>query len=105
MPTPEPNPYRKLNYPVNNLQQDFTEAQKAQTRANIGIPASVGETGKVLGVSDASTGELGWVNQPTVPSVDQSYDATSTNPQSGTAVAEAVSTKQDTIFLTITKLN
>ena len=97
MPTPEPNPYRKLNYPVNNLQQDFTEAQKAQTRANIGIPASVGETGKVLGVSDASTGELGWVNQPTVPSVDQSYDATSTNPQSGTAVAEAVSTKQDTI--------
>ena len=97
MPTPEPNPYRKLNYPVNNLQQDFTEAQKAQTRANIGIPASVGETGKVLGVSDASTGELGWVNQPTVPAVDQSYDATSTNPQSGTAVAEAVSTKQDTI--------
>ena len=86
-----------MNYPVNNLQQDFTEAQKAQTRANIGIPASVGETGKVLGVSDASTGELGWVNQPTVPSVDQSYDATSTNPQSGTAVAEAVSTKQDTI--------
>ena len=97
MPTPEPNPYRKLNYPVNNLQQDFTEAQKAQTRANIGIPASVGETGKVLGVSDASTGELGWVNQPTVPSVDQSYDATSANPQSGTAVAEAISTKQDTI--------
>ena len=97
MPTPEPNPYRKLNYPVNNLQQDFTEAQKAQTRANIGIPASVGETGKVLGVSDASTGELGWVDQPSVPTVDQSYDATSTNPQSGTAVAEAVSTKQDTI--------
>lgn len=97
MPTPEPNPYRKLNYPVNNLHQDFTEAQKAQTRANIGIPASVGETGKVLGVSDASTGELGWIDQPSVPSVDQSYDATSANPQSGTAVAEAISTKQDTI--------
>lgn len=86
-----------MNFPVNNLQQDFTEAQKAQTRANIGIPASVGETGKVLGVSDASTGELGWVDQPSVPSVDQSYDATSANPQSGVAVAEAISTKQDSI--------
>ena len=29
--------------------------------------------------------------------VDQTYDASSTNPQSGTAVAGAISTKQDTI--------
>lgn len=37
------------------------------------------------------------LNKPTIPNVDQVYDGTSTNAQSGTAVAGAISTKQDTI--------
>ena len=32
-----------------------------------------------------------------LPTIDQTYNSTSTNPQSGTAVAGAISTKQDTI--------
>lgn len=34
-------------------------------------------------------------NKPTIPTVDQTYDSTSTNAQSGTAVASAVSNKVD----------
>lgn len=62
MATPEPNPYRQLNYPVNNLEQNFDQAKKIQVRANIGIPTSVDQTNKVLGVT-AYTGELGWIPQ------------------------------------------
>lgn len=36
-------------------------------------------------------------NKPTIPTVDQSYSASSTNAQSGVAVASAISGKQDTI--------
>ncbi len=36
-------------------------------------------------------------NKPTIPTVDQNYSATSDNAQSGTAVASAISSKQDTI--------
>ena len=46
----------------------------------------------------ASTGDYDdLTNKPTIPTVDQVYDGTSTNAQSGTAVAGAISTKQDTI--------
>lgn len=62
MATPEPHPYRQLNYPVNNLEQNFDQTKKIQVRANIGIPTSVDQTNKVLGVT-AATGELGWVPQ------------------------------------------
>lgn len=62
MATPEPYPYRQLNYPVNNLEQNFDQTKKIQVRANIGIPTSVDQTNKVLGVT-AATGELGWVPQ------------------------------------------
>lgn len=62
MATPEPHPYRQLNYPVNNLEQNFDQTKKLQVRANIGIPTSVNQTDKVLGVT-AATGELGWVPQ------------------------------------------
>ena len=37
------------------------------------------------------------INKPTIPTVDQSYSASSTNAQSGTAVASAISGKQATI--------
>ena len=59
MATPEPNPYRKLNYPIVNLGQSFTDAEKIQGRANLGIPTSVNQANKVLTVEDA-TGALGW---------------------------------------------
>lgn len=36
-------------------------------------------------------------NKPTIPTVDQVYDSTSANAQSGAAVASAISGKQDTI--------
>lgn len=52
---------------------------------------SSGDNGKVLGVTDTS-GTLGWVSQPTVPTTDQTYNSASTNPQSGTAVAGAIAT-------------
>ncbi len=59
MATPEPHPYRQLNYPVNNLEQNFDQTKKIQVRANIGIPTSVNKTGQVLTVGE-STGELEW---------------------------------------------
>lgn len=63
MATPEPYPYRKLNYPINNLEQNFTQEQKLQTRSNIGIPSSVDEEGKVLMV-DNDAGGLVWADAP-----------------------------------------
>ena len=59
MPTPEPYPYRKLNYPIVNLEQSFTLAEKLQALANLGVPSSVNKAGQVLTVGDA-TGELEW---------------------------------------------
>ena len=60
MATPEPYPYRQLNYPVNNLEQNFDQTKKIQVRENIGIPTSIDQTDKVLGVT-AATGELDWL--------------------------------------------
>ena len=37
------------------------------------------------------------INKPTIPVIDQTYDPTSTNAQSGIAIAEALSDKQDTL--------
>ena len=58
-------------------------------------PALPGNAGKILAVNGTATA-VEWVAAPTL-SVDQQYSAVSTNAQSGTAVAEAISTKQDTI--------
>lgn len=49
--------------------------------------ATSGDSGKVLTVD--SNGDAGWQTPATV-TVDQHYSASSTNPQSGTAVAEAL---------------
>lgn len=46
-----------------NFQQDFTEAEQAQARANIGVealPSKAGNAGKVLAVNSQATG-LEWV--------------------------------------------
>ena len=61
MPTPEPYPYRKLNYPIVNLEQSFTLAEKLQALANLGVPSSVNKAGQVLTVGD-DTGELEWAD-------------------------------------------
>ena len=54
--------------------------------------SSSSDEGKVLTVN--SSGSAEWGNASTV-TVDQTYDGTSTNAQSGTAVAEAIATKED----------
>lgn len=53
-------------------------------------PSVTGNAGKVLKVNAGATG-VEWANESTV-TVDQNYNASSTNPQSGTAVAGAIST-------------
>lgn len=53
----------QLNKICVNIQQDFTEAQKAQARTNIGVealPDKAGNAGKVLAVNSQATG-LEWV--------------------------------------------
>ena len=52
-----------MNFPINNLEQSFTQEQKLQTRSNIGIPSSEDEEGKVLMV-DNDAGELIWAEAP-----------------------------------------
>ena len=86
MPTPEPYPYRQLNYPINNLEQNFTQEQKLQTRANIGIPSSANNTDKVLTVDNAA-GELSWkeVEIPEVPVQDVEVDGQSVVNENGVA--------------------
>ena len=59
------------------------------------VPASTSsDENKVLTVN--ASGNAAWAN-PAAVTVDQSYNASSTNAQSGTAVAGAISTKQDTL--------
>lgn len=53
------------------------------------LPGLTDNAGKVLKVNAGATG-VEWANENTV-TVDQSYNASSTNPQSGTAVADALS--------------
>lgn len=55
-----------------------------------GLPPSTSEdAGKILRVN--SSGVPGW-GEDAMATVDQNYDSTSTNPQSGTAVAGAIAT-------------
>lgn len=86
MSTPEPHPYRQLNFPINNLEQNFSQEQKLQTRANIGIPSSANNTDKVLTVDNAA-GELAWkeVEIPEVPVQDVEVDGVSVVNASGVA--------------------
>lgn len=59
------------------------------------VPASTSaDANKVLTVN--GSGNAAWATPATV-TVDQTYNASSTNAQSGTAVAGAIATKQDTI--------
>lgn len=69
---------------------------KAVIQAGAELPTrGTTDTGKVLTVAN-SDGDLAW-SAPDEVTVDQVYDSTSTNAQSGVAVASAVSGKQDTI--------
>lgn len=68
-------------YSVNNVSPDSS--------GNVDIVAlpNGGTTGQVLAKQSSTDGDADWEDLPTI---DQSYDSTSTNAQSGTAVAEAV---------------
>lgn len=70
---------------VKNSDGDLEWAKPAEE-----LPSTLGTAGQVLTVNSGATG-VEWADAPTVPTVDQNYDASSTNPQSGTAVAEAIS--------------
>lgn len=70
----------------------ITENQSTITITNTAGTTSVTDV-QVDGTSVVTNG----VANITTPTVDQTYDATSTNAQSGVAVASAVSGKQDTI--------
>lgn len=84
-----------------NVQSSWTETDTSSDAYIVGKPdlsvyaqssslATVATTGSYNDLSD----------KPTIPpavTVDQTYNASSTNPQSGTAVAGAIANKQDTI--------
>lgn len=59
-------------------------------------PYDSSDAGKALVVNNEGD-DVEWQTVGSSVTVDQHYDPTSTNPQSGTAVAEAVSDKQDTL--------
>lgn len=61
-----------------------------------GYTTNIGTVTSVNNTQPDSNGNVN-INIPTPATVDQTYDSTSTNAQSGTAVAEAISTKQDTL--------
>ena len=61
-----------------------------------GYTTNIGTVTSVNNTQPDSSGNVN-INIPTPATVDQTYDSTSTNAQSGTAVAEAISTKQDTL--------
>lgn len=71
----------------------WTTVERAVKAGNISYPVT---KVNVNGAS-AMTGTVANITIPPAPTVDQTYDSTSTNAQSGTAVAGAISTKQDTI--------
>lgn len=63
-----------------------------------GYQANVIETIKVNGTVQTITTKTVDISIPAAPTVDQTYNASSTNAQSGTAVAGALTTKQDTLI-------
>lgn len=65
-----------------------------QGPAGEGIVAG-GTTGQLLAKASNTDYDTEWVNRPVV---NQNYDATSANAQSGTAVAQAIATKQNTVL-------
>ena len=71
------------------VQADWNESDSSQVSYIQNKPnlATVATSGSYADLS----------NKPTIPTVDQAYDAASANAQSGVAVASAISGKQDTI--------
>ena len=74
---------------LTQVQSDWTEDDSSQVSYIQNKPtlATVATSGSYNDLS----------NKPTIPTVDQVYDSTSANAQSGVAVAGAISGKQDTI--------
>lgn len=75
----------KPTIPAEQVQADWTEENSA-SKAYIAHKPSLANV--------ATSGDYDdLLNKPTIPTVDQSYSASSTNAQSGTAVASAISGK------------
>ena len=74
---------------LTQVQADWDESDSSQVSYIQNKPslATVATSGSYTDLS----------NKPTIPTVDQAYDAASANAQSGVAVAGAISGKQDTI--------
>lgn len=81
-------------------QTDLKNALDAKYNASNpdGYQANVIETIKVNGTVQTITTKTVDISIPAAPTVDQTYNASSTNAQSGTAVAGALTTKQDTLI-------
>lgn len=70
---------------INDLSTIRSGAQAGSTAVQPGDLATVATTGAYSDLSGT----------PTIPSVDQTFDASSSNAQSGVAVAQAIATKED----------
>ena len=75
----------KPTIPAAQVNSDWNAASGVSQILNKPSLATVATTGAYADLS----------GKPTIPSVDQTYNAASTNAQSGTAVAGAISTKED----------
>lgn len=90
-----------------------SQGQKADTAVQPSDLAIVAISGSYTDLLDtpnlaevATSGDYNdLLNKPTIPEVDQTYNATSTNAQSGTAVAEAVGTINTTLTTHIADKN
>lgn len=90
-------------------QQDVIDNSKQDTISDLTTIRS----GAALGATAVQPGDLATVatsgaysdlsGTPTIPTVDQTYSASSANAQSGVAVASAITTKADTDLSNVTK--
>ena len=75
----------------------YAESADLATVATTGAYSDLTGTPTIPTATSDLTNDSGFITSADLPTIDQTYDATSANAQSGTAVAGAVATKQDVI--------
>jgi hypothetical protein len=81
------------------VQADWTETDTSDPAYIQNKPATTGLiAGANITLTNGANGVTIAATVPTVPTTDQVYRSSSTNPQSGTAVAQAVSGKQNKLY-------